>query len=153
MILRLFGDQPLYGSVLGTVVGVGLSALTQWATPRVGALERMAQSLSAQLGGLSPVTCVGLALLSSVGEELLFRGLLQPGVGIGVASVLFGLAHIPMERDLRSWPLLAMGVGGLFGAMFLWTGGILAPVVAHFFLNTLNLIWLANRYPRDGFRQ
>ena len=152
-LLRLFGEQPLPGAVFGVGVGVGLSALTQWATPRVGSLGRMARSLSSQLGGLSPITCVGLAALSSVGEELLFRGLLQPGLGIGVATVLFGLAHVPMERDLRVWPLLAMGVGGLLGVMYQWTGGVLAPVMAHFCLNALNLIWLANSYPTDGLRQ
>lgn len=35
-----------------------------------------------------------LALAAGVGEEILFRGALQPALGIGVTSILFALVHV-----------------------------------------------------------
>jgi hypothetical protein len=35
-----------------------------------------------------------LAIAAGVGEELLFRGALQPVLGLGFTAVLFGLVHV-----------------------------------------------------------
>ncbi len=150
---RLLGEGPLVGFLVGCCTGLALAGATQWATPRVAGLGRMANALSSQLGGLSPAACLLLALMSSVAEELLFRGLLQPGLGVVPATILFGLAHVPVERDLRAWPFMAAAVGALLAALFYWTGGLVAPIMAHFCLNAWNLIWLAGDQPRGGFRQ
>lgn len=85
---------------------------------------------------------VELALISAaagLGEELLFRGLLQDGlaraiggsagvaIAVLVASVAFGLAH-PITP---TYALLGALSGLYLGGLFLVTGNLLAPIVAH----------------------
>ncbi|QIN80791.1 CPBP family intramembrane metalloprotease [Rubrobacter marinus] len=65
---------------------------------------------------------VGLAVLSGVGEEALFRGALQPEIGIVASSLLFGALHVGPDRRYLLWTLWAVGAGFLFGALYAWTG-------------------------------
>ena len=74
------------------------------------------------------VVLIGLA--AGVGEELLFRGAIQPEIGVVPASLLFGAMHVGGSDTV------AFGCwGALFGLALGWlaigTGGLLAPVVAH----------------------
>ena len=87
-----------------------------------------------------------LAAFSGVGEEALFRGALQPEIGIVASSLLFGALHIGPDRRYLLWTLWAVGAGFLFGALYAWTGGILAPVVAHALHNAATLLlWRRHR--------
>jgi membrane protease YdiL (CAAX protease family) len=82
---------------------------------------------------------VVLAVASSVGEEMFFRGALLPAIGLVGSSAIFALLHIgPRARHLP-WTASSFVVGLLFGAMFQWTGDLTGPVVAHFLVNFLNL--------------
>ena len=78
-----------------------------------------------------------VSAVAGIGEELLFRGLLigslTEGTGVGiplalfVSSGVFGLAH-PISR---SYAVVAGAVGLYLGGTYLWSGGVLAPIVAH----------------------
>jgi membrane protease YdiL (CAAX protease family) len=103
--------------------------------------------LGAALGPLSTRDCLVLALLSGIAEEALFRAALQPDVGLVAASLLFGLAHLAPRRELAPWTLFAVAAGLLFGALFDATGNLVAPCVAHFLVNAINLRRLAPRPP------
>lgn len=113
-----------------------------------------------ELLGAKPLDGLDAALLASgsaLGEEALFRGLLQPWLGwlvaarlfghpdaasttgIVLGSLLFGALHAPVVRELRPWTLFAIALGFVFGILFDWSGSLLAPVVAHFTINFLNL--------------
>ena len=105
----------------------------------------MMDALSSQLGGMSPSVTLTMAVLSSVGEEWVFRGVLQPAVGLWLASLLFGLVHVPIERALRPWPVIAFGIGLCMGILYDVFGGLVAPIAMHFAINALNLRWLASR--------
>jgi membrane protease YdiL (CAAX protease family) len=78
--------------------------------------------------------CV-LCGLAGIGEELLFRGVLQtllagwtnPFLGIAAASAVFGAVHFLT----RTYFLLAVAVGCYFGWLYLATGSLTAPIVAH----------------------
>lgn len=80
-----------------------------------------------------------LALLSGLGEELLFRGWLLPEIGLFWSSLVFGLVHVPPHRDWLFWPVFATVVGLLLGALTLSSGTILWAVLAHAAINHLNL--------------
>ena len=56
-----------------------------------------------------------LAGLSSLGEEVLFRGLMTPTLGVIGSSVLFGLLHQVRGPSRWVWIIWAMAVGGWFG--------------------------------------
>jgi membrane protease YdiL (CAAX protease family) len=82
--------------------------------------------------------------LSSLAEELAFRGVVLPYLGLAASSFLFGLAHIVPRRGLWPWSLWAMAAGVLLGWAALRTGGLLAPLTAHFVINAVGLLFLGN---------
>ena len=98
------------------------------------------------LGPLSVSNAVLLALVSGFAEEVFFRGALQPRVGWLLASLLFGCVHFVPRREFLPWTGFAIGAGLLFGALFVWTGNLLAPVTAHVVVNGVNLPRLVRRY-------
>ena len=101
--------------------------------------ETLDQHLMPKLAHAELPGILALALAAGFGEELLFRGWLQPRVtdlvgypegvwaGILVASIAFGVCH------WMNWTyaLLATLIGIYLGVVAHWTGGILAPSVAH----------------------
>lgn len=83
-----------------------------------------------------------VAVLSSVGEELFFRSFLVPTLGLLASTVLFGLLHQVRGPSRWVWAAWA-GVAGLgLGALFVGTGSILGPIVAHALINGTNLGFL-----------
>lgn len=82
-----------------------------------------------------PGAVVLVSLLAGVGEELLFRGVVQAGLvspltpfgAILIASVLFGAAH---AVSLSYW-VLATLMGIYLGLLYHWTGNLLVPIVVH----------------------
>jgi len=88
---------------------------------------------------LTDVEIVVLAVASSVGEEMFFRGAMLPAIGLVGSSAIFALLHIGPKARHLPWTASSFAVGLLFGAMFQWTGDLTGPVVAHFLVNFLNL--------------
>lgn len=87
-----------------------------------------------------------LALLSSLGEEILFRGALQPTLGLIPASILFGLAHIGPDGKPGAWSLWAAGAGIVLGFTFQETGCLWPAIAAHFLVNGVSLFSLRRQY-------
>jgi membrane protease YdiL (CAAX protease family) len=155
----LAGEPLLYASaeaasrglrLLDAGVGVAAAALliagSRVLTRRTDPGRALAIELARVLGALRSPQIVVLALASGLGEELFFRGALQPSVGLVVASLLFGLAHLLPSWPLVLWSLFAALAGLLFGLLYEATGNLVAPVVAHVLVNALNLRWLVRRY-------
>jgi len=140
------GLEPLRDAGLGVVAGLVVILLSDQLTRHTGAGERLARALAAALGALPLSRCIGLALMSGIAEEALFRGVLQPRVGLVVASLLFGLAHFVPRRELLPWSAFAVMAGLLFGRLFDATGNLLAPTLAHVLINAVNLRLLSQRY-------
>ena len=127
---------------LGLAAGVALALASRAWTRRSEAGARLAEELSRILGPVTPGRALLLALASGIAEEAFFRGALQPQVGLVPASLLFGLAHWGPTPALRPWALFAALAGLGFGALFAWTGTLVAPAAAHVATNALNLAWL-----------
>jgi uncharacterized protein len=80
-----------------------------------------------------------IAVLPALGEELLFRGVIQKQLtrffrnhhaGIWVAAILFSALHMQFYGFI---PRMFLGV--LFGYLLVWTGSIWIPITAHFVNN------------------
>lgn len=141
----LFGVDPLTGAAWGLGLGLGLAAtselfvrFTRWGREIMRVLQEL-------VGGLHPVDALLLAALSAVGEELVFRGILLPYLGIWGSSALFGAVHFVPRKQLWVWALWAAGAGLAFAWLALETGGLLAPTLAHFTVNALGLLLLGIR--------
>tara|TARA_Y100000588_G_C13645547_1_gene665657 strand:- start:228 stop:575 length:348 start_codon:yes stop_codon:yes gene_type:complete len=87
-----------------------------------------------------------LALFSSLGEEIFFRGALQDVTGVWGQAVVFGLMHFPFSRKMWAWPFFAFGMGLVFGWVTIGTGTLWCAVVAHGTINSLNM-WMILRDP------
>jgi membrane protease YdiL (CAAX protease family) len=102
----------------------------------------MRRSMLGVLGELSLPAALYIALLSSVSEELLFRGAIQPSTGIVVASALFGAMHLGPAGKVSSWSAWAFLSGLLLGAVVESTHNLLPVMVIHFGINATSILWL-----------
>ena len=131
---------------LGLATAAGVVGVSHLATTRTAWGEALARELARVLGPLSLGQCAALAALSGFAEEAFFRGALQPRLGWLASSLLFGLVHFAPRRDLLPWTGFAVLAGGVLGALYLVTGNLVAPVVAHAGINLVNLRLLTQRY-------
>ncbi len=140
---------PIAGVVAhGTslVLGLALGAATVRATPKLVARYAWARELHASLRPVvksqSGGTLVLLAVASGVSEEIFFRGMLVQVAGLFVAAIAFGLLHQVRGTARWIWAAWATAMGLALGAIFLATGSLLGPVVAHVLVNARNLRFL-----------
>jgi membrane protease YdiL (CAAX protease family) len=114
-------------------------------------LRQMAtEVIRSMFGGGSVVQLAAVAIAAGVGEELLFRGLVQAyvswliggwvglGGGLVVASVLFGVCHWLNT----TYAILAMFAGAYFGVLLVAMGSIWTPLVAHAAYDFVALVYL-----------
>lgn len=139
--LRLFFDPATWWRDLALGAGAGLALLAVWnlGARRLAAARELESRLGGLLGPLGRDDAWALAFLSGVAEELFFRGAVQGSWGFLWATVLFALLHSGPGRVFGLWTLFAAAAGALFGGLMLWTGNLLAPVVAHVLVNAVNL--------------
>ena len=139
-------------AALGAGVAAGLvaiavsEALTRWT--KLG--HALADLLAESIGPLARGDAWLLALASGLAEEMFFRGAVQAEVGIVWASLLFGAAHFLPRRELALWSVYAVAMGFGLGALYDWTGQLVAPIAAHVLVNGINLPRLAARSPRSS---
>jgi membrane protease YdiL (CAAX protease family) len=97
-----------------------------------------------------------IAVLAGVGEELLFRGVVQtklsewisPGAGVVLGGFLFGAAHALS----RLYFLLATVIGVYLGWFVQSYGELVTPIVAHALYDFLALMYLS-RLSRSHHRR
>lgn len=85
-----------------------------------------------------------VAILPALGEELLFRGVIQRIFtnwtknyhwGIWITAIIFSAIHLQFYGFLPR-----MLLGAMFGYLLVWTGTIWAPILAHFVNNTMGVV-------------
>ena len=129
--------------LIGLAVGLLVVFLSRFAVHRFDWARRLHADFRSILGPLTGREILVLALASSVGEELLFRGALQPMIGVWMQALVFALLHIGPGVRFLPWTASAFGVGLLFGWLFQFTGDLGGPIVAHFAINYMNLHFIA----------
>jgi membrane protease YdiL (CAAX protease family) len=125
--------------VLGGLLGLGVVGLTRLATRHYQWARELHTSFRDLLGPLMLRDIVILALASSIGEELLFRGALLPWMGVWLQAIVFALLHIGPGKRFLPWTASALVLGLAFGFLARWTGNLGGPIAAHFAINFLNL--------------
>lgn len=128
-----------------------VAACVRWP---VGALGRLMRVIDERVVPLfrdfSVLDLAVVALLAGVGEELLFRGVIQAAlaaalggsvgmlVALGFSASLFGAAH----WITPGYAALAALIGVYLGAIWLWSGNLLVPMTSHALYDFLVLVYL-----------
>jgi uncharacterized protein len=115
-------------------------------------LKNMEESMADMVGFLtvfdSPlkliVAIIVIAVFAGIGEELIFRGLVQrklmqafnnPHAAIWVAAILFSAIHMQFYGFLPR-----MFLGAVLGYFYYWSGNIWVPIAGHIFNNTVAIV-------------
>ena len=149
MILVLLASEPIvaYSGILNEGMNLPdfLAGVESW----MAEMEEKAMELTetflnvTTLGGLS-VNLLMIALIPGIGEELFFRGLLQPlfhkwfkntHVAVIFTAVLFSALHMQFYGFL---PRMLLGI--VFGYLFVWTKNMWYPILAHAIHNSIPVI-------------
>lgn len=138
----LFADLQWSGTdiVTGLLASLPLLALFVWLLgstfdPFVEISRFLEEFLRPLFNQWSIAQLALISLLAGVGEEILFRGLIQdaltgsagPIIAIGVASLLFGLLH----TITTTYFIMATIIGVYLGLLFWIHGNLLVPIVTH----------------------
>lgn len=162
--IRLNDQIPKSGPLLASAIArgfvvtlpmlVAFFALVHSMRPSLVQLRHQVCSL---IDEMFPAASVGqfalIALLAGVGEEALFRGVVQnllgawtsPLAGLGLTSLLFGLAHALSKLYFT----LATLIGLCFGWLVLHYNDLIAPMVAHSLYDFVALVYFS-RFMETG---
>jgi membrane protease YdiL (CAAX protease family) len=150
---RWDGRDALLAVVATLPMLLAAVAALRWPVGPLAELKRLTERLIVPLfAPLSLLELVGVALLAGLGEELLFRGVLQgaflrwaePWWALAMASVLFGLLH----AVTTAYAFLATLLGAYLGWVWMTTGNLLVVVIMHALYDFVLLVWLLSR-PRS----
>lgn len=105
------------------------------AAPIARLMRLVEDRVAPMFAGSSSLELALVAVMAGLGEEALFRGVIQtallphlgPWAAVGVTAVLFGLAHFLSP----TYAVLAALVGGYLGWLHLASGNLLVPIVTH----------------------
>lgn len=133
-------DDPLPLQIgLGVAVGLAVVLLSRVGSSWFDWSRQLDRWFREVLGPLDGREIFAMALMSSLAEEIFFRGFLQPRLELVPTAILFGLVHFPFEKRLWPWTISACVMGFVFGGMVETQGTIVAAVLAHFTVNYFNL--------------
>jgi membrane protease YdiL (CAAX protease family) len=100
--------------------------------------ETMRRQVKPIFAEARPFDLVLLSLLAGVSEEMLFRGVIQTGIGLLPASILFGVVHFVTPQ----YALAAAFMGLYLGSAFSFFQSLLVPVMMHFIYDLGALFYL-----------
>jgi membrane protease YdiL (CAAX protease family) len=169
-----FVESPFEGIALSLVLGVAGAALAIIVTHALLRRARWARALHGELrpivSGEGEGVLVLMALASSIGEELFFRGFLSVSIGVIASSVAFGALHqvrgrgfmvrgfapgTPAEKARLAerssaslgWALTAFVMGVFLSLVYGITGNLVGCIVAHALVNVVNFQYLRDHDP------
>ncbi len=137
------GQCTLFSLAWGAAAGAGLGLLvvllSQVSLRYFGWARELYRWFAGVLGPLTGAQAFWFALLSATGEELFFRGAMQPSLGLWITSIIFGLAHLPPRRRYLHWTVSALLLGLGFGVLTEQSGNLAGAWLGHLLVNWLNL--------------
>lgn len=136
----------LVGAAAGTLLALAYvgwlgDALQQW-QQRLGDYVPPGSVLPTLSGNIG-VFFIANVLLAPLVEEALYRGYALPlltdrfgtATGVALSCLCFGLLH--WAGGIWYVLVTAIVAGGLFAALYAWSGSVWAPFAAHFMLNII----------------
>lgn len=130
----------------------GLHRIENWMLRKENELANMTQFLTNFDSFIQLIVAVVvIALIPAIGEEVLFRGIIQRKifhkigdmhVSIWTSAILFSAIHLQFYGFVPR-----MLLGAMFGYMYAWTRNLWTPIFAHFVNNavTIVVVFLSHR--------
>lgn len=81
-------------------------------------------------------------VIAPINEEMLFRGLMVPRIGIAASSILFALPHLTYNSTFAIEAIAALLFGLLAGYVYKKTGSLYSSITAHMLVNALPMLLL-----------
>jgi membrane protease YdiL (CAAX protease family) len=126
-----------------------LAGFEEWARSKEDQLGQLTNFLiQTETLGQFILVFVVVAVLPGIGEEILFRGVIQnifqgwlrnPHVAIWLAAIIFSAIHMQFYGFLPR-----MVLGALFGYIYWYTKNLWYPIIAHFVNNGFTIIAVAS---------
>ncbi len=139
-------------SVLGGVtLGIVVIASTRMLVRRVTWAQNLHLEFRNLLGPLSGPSIAVLALTSGFAEEMFFRGAMQPALGLWLSALIFGAVHVGPNRSFLPWTVWAFAMGLAFGVLFVATGVLWGPIIAHVLINYRNMSFIQEYDPSESY--
>lgn len=124
-----------------------LKDIEQWAREREDLAETITKFLT-QFSNTSQflIGLLVIAILPAIGEELAFRGMLQPQlhrtfgnahIAVWTSAILFSAFHLQFFGFVPR-----MLLGALFGYLYYWSGNLWMSIFAHFVNNGFSVLML-----------
>jgi membrane protease YdiL (CAAX protease family) len=134
-ILRLGLYWPGWRWVIGAIgvavalviFGTFFDSLMNHLTPEQSKnIQKASDQLLKNVNSLGPA--IAIALAAGIGEEVLFRGALQPRLGIVAAALLFAVLHAQYAVSLATMEIFLLGI---FLGLLRRRAGTTAAIIAH----------------------
>jgi membrane protease YdiL (CAAX protease family) len=149
VILIQLTFSPFSGWVQSLNEKMQLPASLEWLELIMKSMENSAKTLTDFLTKFdSPlelfVALIVIAIIAGIGEELIFRGLIQRKLLLGIknyhlaiwiSAIIFSGIHMQFYGFFPR-----MFLGALFGYLYYWSGNIWVPIFAHIFNNGLAVV-------------
>lgn len=107
-------------------VGIPIELLMNYLTPESS--ESIEKVMYGLLGNITIISALIIAISVGVGEEILFRGAIQPRFGIPFTAFLFAIVHVQYPNILAI--LLIFIIGIILGVLRKKTNTVV-PIIAH----------------------
>lgn len=130
----------------------GLQKIEDWMLSKEDELAKMTQFLTSfNTWPKLAVALIVMAVIPAIGEEVLFRGIIQRKIfhkvgdmhiAIWISAALFSAIHLQFYGFVPR-----MLLGAMFGYMYAWTRNLWTPIFAHFVNNatTVLIVYLAHQ--------
>ena len=152
--LAVSGGEAVAASLLLGACGAALAIM---ATRVLFRRARWARALHDKLRPLVSTESDGviwfMAIASSLGEELFFRGFLSVTIGVWLSSLAFGLLHQVRGAGRFGWAGSAFAMGLFLSVLYGLTGQLVGCIVAHALVNVVNFQYLRDHDPHPKPRK
>ena len=122
-----------------------MAGVERWMKSKEYAAEKFTDAIAYYSNNVELIyALIIVAVLPAVGEELMFRGIMQnefntvfknPHIAIWLSGFIFSFIHL---QFYGFFPRMFLGV--TFGYLYFWSGNLLIPILVHFLNNALTLI-------------
>jgi len=116
----------------GAVIALGIfgtfldNLMTRLTPEQSKNIQQVSDQLLKNVDSLAPA--IAIALAAGIGEEIMFRGALQPRLGIVAAALIFAVLHAQYAISLATLEIFILGV---FLGLLRRRAGTTAAIIAH----------------------